>query len=369
MSTTAPIRRSILLAAVLLLAAGHALARPTLVGVHVLSRLADEPVATAAPVYARESRKAVLSVVALVRDGGTVRVLGDAPQVRLPGRKAAVAPERWPADLGPVRIRWLRVEPDVAGRSFDNTAPSYHYDEIPYAETAVLEGVGQWSLLADPRPTLLPAGGAWVGTMRYKVEVTALGATAASPGATSRLLGGLGEDVARVTYLGERDDPYVSTLLGFFNQPYIWGSMGSSDRRHQTELFIGADCADLLTGAYRLWSGRDVPYGWSGSYAPGGSYSKRWGRIVSRAAQRAPDGVFRDGAGRAVTVGPDGGVQVGDVLVLPRHVGVLSEDRAPRGVLDDNDLVIHTLFAEPREEPLLRRWHDLRAVFRWSTPR
>lgn len=368
-ATTRHSLRLLSLAALVTAFGSPAVAQPRLAGVHVVSRLVDEDVAAPGAAYGTSSHKVVLSVVAVVRDGADTHVYGDAPQVRLPGRRAAVTPEPWPASLGTVSVRWWRVEPDTVGVSFDNTAPSYHYDEIPYAETAILEGLGQWSLLADPRPTLLPSTDAWIGTMRYKVAVTALGATAESPGATSRALGGVGEDVARVTYRGERDDPYVNALLAFFNQPYVWGSMGPSDRRHQTELFIGADCADLLTGAYRLWTGRDVPYGWSGSFGPGGSYTKRWGRIVAKKAQRAADGVIRDEAGRALTVGPGADVRVGDVLVLPRHVGVLSEDRAPLGVLDDNDLVIHTLFAEPREEPLLRRWHDVRAVFRWDRPR
>lgn len=339
---------------------------PRLTGVHVVARLADEDTASTAPVLALASRRAIISVVAVVTEGGRERVYGDAARVRLPGRRGTVTPEPWPAALGDVQIRWWRVEPDTVGRSFDNTSPSYHYDPIPYAETSILEGVQQWSLVADPRPTLLPSTDEWIGTMRYKVTIAALGSRLATPGAELRTLGGADPGVLRVTYEGQRENGYINALLASFNQPYIWGSMGPSDRRHQAELFIGADCADLLTSAYRRWSGKDVAYGWTASFLPGGAYTKKYGRVIARKASRAADGVIRDAAGRALTVGPDGTVQVGDVLVLPRHVGVLSEDRAPLGVLDANDLIIHTLFAEPREEPLLRRWPDVQAVFRWN---
>ncbi|GMV42914.1 MAG: hypothetical protein AMXMBFR64_46300 [Myxococcales bacterium] len=338
---------------------------PRLTGVHVVARLADEGVATTSPVVARASRKAILSVVAVVTEGGRERIYGDVP-VRLPGRRGVITPEPWPSL--PVRIRWWRIEPDTVGQSFDNTAPSYHYDPIPYAETAILGAQQQWSLVADPRPTLLPSTDEWIGTMRYKAEVTALGATLATPGAERRTLGGPDPAVLRVSYEGERGHAYVNALLAHFHQPYIWGSMGPSDRRHQAELFIGADCADLLTAAYRRWSGKDVAYGWSASFLPGGAYAKKHGRVVARKASRAPDGVIRDAGGQPVTVGPGETAQIGDVVVLPRHVGVLSEDRAPLGVLDDNDLIIHTLFAEPREEPLLRRWPNVLAIFRWHQP-
>jgi hypothetical protein len=261
-------------------------------------------------------------------------------------------------------VRWFRVEPDTVGESYDNTQPSYHYDEIPYAETTILEGLGQWSIVADPRPTILPAAG-WVGTMRYKAEVTALGATLATPGAESRELGGASPAVHRVSYAGTRDDAYVNTLLAFFNQPYVWGSMGPNDAKHQTSWFIGADCADLLTGARRVLTGEDIPYSYSGAFLRGGVYAKKHGKVVASAFTRGADGIFRDERGRTLSVGPTGTIRTGDVLVMPRHVGVLSEDRAPKGLLDANDLVIHTLFAEPREEPLLRRYADLKGVFRW----
>lgn len=363
---TAPTLLSILLA--LITAPAIADAAPRLASVHLVSRLVDQDTATVGPKLTTEERKAVLSVVLEVRDGEETHTYGEAGKVVLHGSRKATTTTPWPPELGPVSVRWQRVEPDTLGQSFDNTSPGFHFDEIPYAETPVLLGLDQWSILADPRPTRLPATEEWVGTMRYKVVVTALGATLATPGAESRTEGGASEAVQRVTYLGARDDGYVDTLLGFFNQPYIWGSTGPSDRRHQTELFIGADCADLLTGAYRLWSGRDVPYSYSGAFLPGGAYSGKHGRVVAKAYSRDDDGVFRNGAGAGLTVGAGGTIQVGDVIVMPRHVGVLSEDRAPKGVLDSNDLVIHTLFAEPREEPLLRRYSEVKAVFRWKAP-
>lgn len=48
------------------------------------------------------------------------------------------------------------------------------------------------------------------------------------------------------------------------------------------------------------------------------------------------------------------GVKPGDILHFPRtrHVAVLYEDRAPKGTLDDGDLIIHTCWAPATIEPM-----------------
>ena len=40
------------------------------------------------------------------------------------------------------------------------------------------------------------------------------------------------------------------------------------------------------------------------------------------------------------------------MVLFPRHVGVLVEDRGMIGILDDQDLMMHTLFDSPKTEPI-----------------
>jgi hypothetical protein len=78
---------------------------------------------------------------------------------------------------------------------------------------------------------------------------------------------------------------------------------------------------------------------------------------------RGRDGVYRDAAGRPIAF-----TRPGDLLLFPRHVGALAADRGTIGVLDDQDLMMHTLFDTPREQAIadtgyadkpveLRRFH------------
>jgi hypothetical protein len=72
---------------------------------------------------------------------------------------------------------------------------------------------------------------------------------------------------------------------------------------------------------------------------------------VARAEKVDGKGRFVTKKGAPIRVG-EGGVQVGDLLLFPRHVGALSEDRDPVGVLDNGDVMIHTFWAPPTEEPI-----------------
>ena len=64
-------------------------------------------------------------------------------------------------------------------------------------------------------------------------------------------------------------------------------------------------------------------------------------------------GGVQDAAGKPIAFG-DKGVRAGDLIHFPgsRHVAVLYEDRAPLGVLDSGDLMIHTCWAPPKIEAI-----------------
>ena len=65
------------------------------------------------------------------------------------------------------------------------------------------------------------------------------------------------------------------------------------------------------------------------------------------AGTRGADGIYRDGSGKPLPF-----TKIGDLVLFPRHVGVLAEDRGMIGVLDDQDLMMHTLFDSPKEQAI-----------------
>jgi hypothetical protein len=148
--------------------------------------------------------------------------------------------------------------------------------------------------------------------------------------------GGLTDDVMRVSI--RRDDTYLGYLTEMYGQPYIWASAGMTDASHQSEHLEGSDCADFIVyGARR--AGKKLAYTWTGGLP----------QITSLlgAGTRGDDGVYRDAKGEPVPF-----TKPGDLILFPRHVGALVEDRGTIGVLDDHDIMMHTLFDSPKEQPI-----------------
>lgn len=321
------------------------------IGVHLVSRVRDaaEAPADATPKRARADAGVTLYAVLEVEEAPRVRrFYSDAGRIRLGGAVHTTLPmHRAPA----AELRWYKVEP--TSENLSNTATgSFRFEVIPYAETLITAWAGRTSVTADVRPTRTPDRGQGLGTMRYKLVATTAGRSLTTPGAESRAgRGGLHDRVHRVSL--RRDDTYLGLLTEFFGQPYIWASGGQPDARHQTELMEGADCADFVVyGLRRL--GHRVSYTWSEELRTRG---RRMGAGTLRA-----DGVYVDAAGAPVPF-----PQPGDLIFFPRHVGALSQDRGVPGVLDREDLMMHTLFASPREQSLadsgyadtpveIRRW-------------
>jgi cell wall-associated NlpC family hydrolase len=224
------------------------------------------------------------------------------------------------------------------------------------AERGAGGGPGARPPRPDVRPTRTTDRGQGLGTMRYKLVATAGGRTLATPGAEARgeRGSGLADTVHRVSL--RRDDGYLGMLDELFGQPYIWASGGQPDARHQTERVEGADCADFVVyGMRRL--GRRVPY----TYSEG---LRAHGRRLGAGTPRA-DGVYVDAGGVPLPF-----PRPGDLVLFPRHVGALSQDRGVPGVLDQDDLMMHTLFASPREQAIADSGYADRPVeiLRWTEP-
>ncbi len=337
---------------------GDAATAGTLISARVVSAVL--PAAGAAPIpivpivaddrakLARVDQPVRLYALVQAEVAGTRRWFSDAPAVRLDGKSLALQPL---SALPQASLRWLRVEPTVATMS-NTESGGFRFEPVPYERTAF---VAAGSVLADVRPTLTPDHGHGVGTMRYAIELSRGGLTIASPGPEARRgrgSGGLLDTVHRVSI--RRDDTYLGYLTEMFGQPYIWASAGISTRTHQSERLEGSDCADfIIYGARRM--GRALDYTWSGGLP---SVTK----LLAPRGERGEDGVYRDATGKPLPF-----PSPGDIILFPRHVGALTQDRGQLGILDDQDLMMHTLFDSPKEQAIadsgyaqtaveLRRW-------------
>jgi hypothetical protein len=287
----------------------------------------DDAAASEAAVHARKDQHVTLYALIELDDG---KFFSDAPNVR--GKQVQ------PLVRGPdIMLRWTRIEPAAA--SYSNTeGGQFHFEQIEYRATAI-DGARAGSLVADVRPTLTPDHGGGVGTMRYQVVVTQGDREIASPGVDARRgrgSGGLTDDVLRVSI--RRDDTYLGYLTELYGQPYVWASAGITDATHQSERLEGADCADFVVyGARRM--GKKYAYTWTGGLPDIST--------LLAAGTRDDHGVYRDKHGDALPF-----TRVGDLVLFPRHVGVLVEDRGAIGVLDDQDIIMHALFDTPKQVPI-----------------
>ncbi len=239
--------------------------------------------------------------------------------------------------------RWFKLEAE--SDQVDNTQPSFHFEPIKYQAVEVEACRDAADCTADVTPSVLPKVEQLpgVGTMAFQVVASLQsGGEAKTPGLEAVKYGGLKPEVMRVTF--RRDDSYLGYVSELINTPYIFGSAGP-DGRNQSDLLIGADCADLAVYGRRRM-GKKAEY--SSSYAIDKQAPERF-----RAVSADATGAVVDPKGKPVAFG-DQGVRAGDVIHFPgsRHVAVLYEDRAPLGVLDSGDLMIHTCWAPVKIEAI-----------------
>ena len=314
---------------------GNAATPGRVIDVEVVAAVDDGPAAER-PAYARADQRVTLYAVITVEHAGKRIVYSDAKALRIGGKSIAAQPI---AHAPAVELRWNKIEPAVATMSNGDTPSEFHFAPIDYRATPIESATGVGSLVADVRPTLTPDHGGGVGTMRYQIVALQGDRVIASAGPESRRgkgAGGVTDAVLRVSI--RRDDTYLGYLTEMYGQPYIWASAGQSDASHESEHLEGSDCADfVIYGARRM--GKKLPYTWTGGL-PG--YTK-----LLAAGDRADDGIYRDRAGAPLPF-----TAVGDLVLFPRHVGVLAADRGTIGVLDDQDLMMHTLFDSPKESPI-----------------
>ncbi len=298
--------------------------------VHIVASV-DGNAASDAPAFARADQ--TVTLFAVIHAGNTF--YSDAPAPKLAGKRITVEP----LDHGPViAVAWSRIEPTTANLS-NTSSGTFRFEPIEYRATSIEGSANRTWIHVDVRPTLTPDHGNGIGTMRYQLAVTQGDTTLTTPGANARRgrgSGGLSDAVTRVSI--RRDDTYLGFLTEMYGQPYVWASAGMSDKTHQSEHLEGSDCADLMVyGARRM--GKRISYTWTGGL-PNVT-------TLLASGSRGDDGVYRDGAGKPLPF-----TQVGDLVLFPRHVGALAEDKGTKGVLDDQDIMLHTLFDSPKEQPI-----------------
>ena len=305
------------------------------VAVQVVAAVDDAP-ASDRPAYGRADQKVTLYAVVTAELSGKRTIYSDARRLALGKKTVTPAPLAKAPEL---ELRWNRIEPAVADMSNGATPADFHFEAIDYRATPIDGAAGKPSVLADVRPTLTPDHGNGVGTMRYQI-VALQGErviTSAGPEARrGRGSGGLSDAVLRVSI--RRDDTYLGYLTEMYNQPYIWASGGVSDARHQSEHLEGSDCADFLVYGKRRM-GAKYAYTWTGGLP-------KITKLLA-AGTRGDDGIYRDKDGKPLPF-----TQAGDLVLFPRHVGALAVDRGELGVLDDKDLMMHTLFDSPKEQAI-----------------
>ena len=277
--------------------------------------------------------------------------------------------------LGEVSIKWYKVE-EANGGSYDNTKPEWHWDDIPYKETEIIEWRDKFIVTPDVTPTIFDpvyCDGKVVGTMRYKAVLTINGETYSTPGKDSKYKGSISDKVHRISFKGNTDNEVINYAFAMCNLPYIWGSesfTGSKWDKHQAELFIGADCADFAVAAHQL-AGKQLPYD---------SIKYLSHTLIVTTPKSKEDGNYLNNQNNLIKVGKKG-VQSGDFIYWnynsrgAGHVGLFYEDKSnpngqfageADGIFNAWDLVIHTLFHEPEIKPIGEAYHGNIRVYRFK---
>ncbi|HVO29473.1 MAG TPA: hypothetical protein VMV18_02005 [bacterium] len=324
-----------------------ALAALKILAIHLLTQTPDDAAARHEARRERADHRVTLVVAIEAEDArGRPALFAGAPRVDLGDGAGAREARAWPDDE-PLQIAWSKVEP--AEDWADNDRGGFHWDEIPYRETAwPADDPRALAREADVRATILPDRGG-LGTMAFKVAATSGASSKATPGMESRFRGGLSGDVMRVSY--RRDDTFLGYLTELFNTPYIWASAGTG-AQHQAERQIGSDCADFICYGLRR-SGKKIEYGYTGDVPKWGG-----GTPLFSIAGVDADGRYVDAKGKTIPVG-ERGMKPGDLILFKGHVAAFLHDRAPEGVLDENDEIVHTAWAPPSEE-------SFRSAARWT---
>ncbi len=264
-------------------------------------------------------------------------------------------------------IRWYRILPDLS-RNYTNArrqragAPVEWagYDRIGYERIELREFRGAWEI--EPFTVISRRGPFerfrnWIrrlsrrfggptltskeiGSFWFQAEIERDGRVERSPGIEQSDHRGLSPVVFRVSI---RDgDGYLGYVSSFTNVPGVFGSV-----IHQSENYIGVDCADVLVAAYARWKGRSMKTNYSVAM------------LVDALPNVTEFDVRRGNPNKEIRWETD--VRPGDLLAVKYrgswtygHIGALHGDANGNGRLDRGDIVVHAGPAPLHYSPL--RW-------------
>lgn len=326
---------------------------PDIQDIYLVSRVETEERATQDPKTPRIGQKTWLSAIVKAEIDGETIYFSDTKNININGQRISNADkQRWDSCLyGDLSVSWFKVEP--VDRYYENATLGgdwLGWDIPEYVETKM--ELTDMSIIADNLATVVPDANG-LGTMRYKVEINYNGETFATAGKDAKTKDGISDDVHRISVRGDTGNNIIDWGMARMQLPFIMGSASitGKDKGHQSENYQGADCADFVAAAARD-AGYNIPFGWSGSFIPRAGYTKS---IVGEDIRvRYSEGIFYNEdefESEAIVFGEDG-VKQGDIVLYNRHVGILAEDKGIKGILDIDDLVLHTLFAPPVLERL-----------------
>lgn len=330
----------------------------------ILGQLDDGP-ARLGPVHARRGQRVTLHLA--VRVGR--RWFSDASRVQVGGKRLGPSTLRPLAELAEIRsVAWSQVEPhphhvklpppNAGNLAYSNAVlfgPEHGkwrgYDRIEYHETPLpQERTPSLSLLrvTPSNPKVNVHGG--LGVMRFRAALLlADGRRLVTPGLEAVTPRGIAPTVALVSFR-EADD-LVGWLTAYFNVPNVFGS-GGNGATHQTELFQGADCADVIVGALRLGGARVAYTSALGLKSYATPVTRKLLLDETGVYELAEDARGAPGRGERAALRFGDEVRRGDLMLIdyvgftdsPRgwdHVAVVGRDVGKPGVLDPEDPVLH----------------------------
>jgi len=325
---------------------------PRLQRVWVVSSSLGDDLASAAPKEVLAGAPVNLYAVVETTRRGQRRFYGPIDRARLGGEGAeVVAVQPWSDWWNSLEILWFKVEP-VFGFDNETLDPDFPPQNIAYGETFMLAWGFRDRHAADTTPTGDDYPRVEVGTMRFKAQAVVRDVRdrilddATSPGPEGVHAVTVAEQPHRVTV--RASDAVMGVLLSYSGLPYVPVRAGLAAEAHPATRFIGGTILDFWIAAQRRTGAAELPFfGWEELGAQGS--------VVVTEMFLATDGnyYYTDDPLRPVTYEE---VQVGDLLSIEDHVGVLYQDRGPGGagdgVLNTWDRLLGGYFEPLRDMPL-----------------
>lgn len=271
--------------------------------------------------------------------------------------------ESWSTWWNSLEILWFKVEP-VYGFDNENFKSDFDPGEIRYRETFMLAWGFRNQHAADTMPTGDDFPRVAVGTMRFKAQAVVRDVRdrvldkASSSGLEGVHTTMITEQPHRVTV--RASDDALGVIQGYAGLPYVPVSNDLLASDHPAARFIGGTILDFWIATKRVLGAADMQFfGWE--------ELGEWGTVVVEEMFLADDGIYyyTGDPVRPVTFDE---VQVGDLLSIEDHIGVLYQDRSPGGggdgVLNKWDRLLGGYFEPLRDMPVEEAFHSGITVYR-----